>query len=76
MGLSNKPDGFLKRLLWRIGEIQSFLLLTLLYVVLWVPVGLVTRWTANWLRFKPPAQTNWQPRSDRVNRPGTLREPY
>ena len=52
------------------------LLLTLIYFLVWVPAGLLSRLLADWLRLRPPAKTNWQARPDRVNRPETLREPF
>lgn len=68
--------GFLKRLLTRIGHVQSLILLTVVYLVLWLPVGLVCRFSADWLRRKIPSGTNWWARDERVNRPETMREPF
>lgn len=73
---SSPPQGFFKRLLHRMGQIQSALLLSLLYAILWLPVGLLSRLMADWLRRKPPKRTAWLPRSERVNRPETLREAF
>ncbi len=63
-----RRDSFLKGL--------SLVLLTLLYLLVWFPAGLLSRLLADWLRLRPPLGTNWQPRPDRVNRPETLREPF
>ena len=52
------------------------LLLTLIYFLVWVPAGLLSRLLADWLRRRPPVKTNWQARPERVNRPETLREPF
>lgn len=73
---SSQPQGFFKRLLHRMGQIQSAILFSLLYAILWLPVGLLSRLMADWLRRKPPQRTAWLPRSERVNRPGTLREAF
>lgn len=69
-------NGFLKRLLTRIGHVQSLIVLTVVYVVLWLPAGLVSQLAADWLRKKAPSDTHWRARDERVNRPETLREPF
>lgn len=70
-------QGFFKRLFHRIGQIQAMLLLSLLYLVLWFPVGLIVRMMkVDWLQRKAPPETCWWPRSERVNRPETLREAF
>lgn len=66
----------LKRWLLRIGRFQSAVLLTLIYLLLWLPAGLLARLLADWLRLRSPAQTNWQPRPDRVNQPESIREQF
>lgn len=53
-----------------------FVLLTLFYLLVWLPAGFLSRLLADWLRLRPPLTTNWQPRQERVNRPETLREPF
>ena len=66
----------IKRLLARIGHFQSLVLLTLLYLVVWLPAGLCSRLLADWLRLRAPAGTNWQPRAERINQPETMRDPF
>ena len=49
---------------------------TLLYVILWLPAGLLSMLVADWLKRRPPEKSNWQPRSTRVNQSESLREPF
>lgn len=51
-------------------------LFSAVYLLIWLPAGLLSRLLADWLRLHAPAGTNWQPRSQRVNDPKTLREPF
>ncbi len=66
----------LKKILLRIGAFQSMVFLSVLYLVLWLPAGLIARLFVDWLCVKAPKDTNWLPRPERVNRPETLREPF
>lgn len=67
----------LLRILKRIGHFQSLLLLTVLYVVLWIPIGLVCRLRADWLGFKArPRTSQWWPRAARLNQPDHVKLPY
>ena len=68
--------GLIRRFLYRVGQFQSNLLLGLVYVVLWLPVGLLTQVFADWLHQKPPAKTNWWAHSERLNQPEHLRESF
>ena len=61
-------------ILKRIGRFQVAVLLSLVYLLLWFPIGLLTRFLADWLHFKPPAKTNWWVRSPRLNDPSHLKE--
>ena len=76
--MSSPPDGAgrLKRLLYRIGQFQSAVLLTVFYFLLWVPVGLLSQVLADWLRKRAPERSNWQARAERINLPESLREPF
>jgi hypothetical protein len=60
-----------KRLARRIGVFNSLVVLTLLYGVLVVPVGLVLRLVADPFRRRKPHTTNWTPR---VPAPATVEE--
>ncbi len=51
-----------KQLARRIGEFNSRVVLTLLYAVLVVPVGLILRLVADPLRRRRPQTSNWTPR--------------
>ena len=62
--------------LLRVGRFQSALLLSLIYLVLWLPVGLLTRLLADWLRRRPPEGSAWQPRDPRLNGRKHAREPF
>ena len=52
------------------------LFFTLFYFLVWFPIGRLSLLWADWLCQRPPANTNWKPRSERVNRAETLREPF
>ena len=52
------------------------LIATLLYILLWVPVGLLSMLATDWLRKRAPEKSNWQPRPARVNQPESLRKPF
>ena len=65
-----------KGILRRIGQFQSALLLSLLYLLLWVPVGLLCRVFSDWLHLRTPQRTNWWARPARVNDPAHVREPF
>lgn len=60
-----------QRLARRIGEFQSRVLLTVLYALLVMPVGLGLRLLADPLRRRRPAASNWTPRA---GAPATLEE--
>ena len=60
-----------KRFARRLADFQGRVLLTLLYVVLVVPVGLVLRLVADPLRRRQPRTSNWTPR---LPAPATLDE--
>ena len=60
-----------KRFARRLADSQGRVLLTLFYVVLIVPVGLVLRLVADPLRRRQPQGTNWTPRPPA---PATLHE--
>lgn len=60
----------------RIGQFQSALLLSALYLVCWVPAGLLTRLFADWLRWRAPDRSSWWPRDPRVNHPSHVNEPF
>lgn len=64
------------RALRRIGRFQSSLLLTLVYGLVWLPVGLVARLAADWLHRRPPRDSCWSARAERLNRPEHLRDPF
>ena len=66
----------LRRGLRRVGEFQSALLLFLLYLVCWLPVGLVSRVAADWLHRRMPERSNWWPRDQRMNQPAHVKEPF
>ena len=70
------PLGRLFRLLRHVGECINGILLTLIYIILWLPVGVLTRLLVDWLQYKQPAQTAWCARPERLNDPGHLKEPY
>ncbi len=70
------PWESLRSFLHRIGKFQSALLLSLLYLVCWVPVGLVSRVAADWLHHRMPGRSNWWPRDRRVNQPAHVKEPF
>ncbi len=60
-----------KRIASRIGDFNSRVVLTLLYAVLVIPVGLILRQVADPLRRRRPQTSNWTPR---VPPPATLDE--
>jgi hypothetical protein len=60
-----------KQLARRIGEFNSRVVLTLLYAVLVIPVGLILRLVADPLRRRRPQTSNWTPR---VPAPATVDE--
>ncbi|OGX38574.1 MAG: hypothetical protein A3C53_04315 [Omnitrophica WOR_2 bacterium RIFCSPHIGHO2_02_FULL_68_15] len=65
----------LTRLLRRLGAGPSGLLLSAVYLVVWVPAGLAARVLgADWLRRRSPRASNWSPRDVRVNAPRHLTE--
>ena len=67
----------LKGLLRRIGAWQSALLLSVMYVVAWIPVGWATILLgADWFRRRAPAGSAWRPRDPRVNDPRHVTEPF
>lgn len=66
----------LRSLLHSIGKFQSAVLLMFVYILLWLPAGLLARVFSDWLRRKPSDRTQWQPRPERFNRPSSLREPF
>jgi hypothetical protein len=66
----------LRRGLRRVGEFQSALLLSLFYLVCWVPVGLMSRVAADWLHRRMPERSNWWPRDRRMNQPAHVKEPF
>jgi hypothetical protein len=51
-----------KRIARRVADFQGRVLLTVLYLVLVAPVGLVLRLVADPLRGRRPQKTNWTPR--------------
>ncbi|MBI3333297.1 MAG: hypothetical protein HYZ93_04325 [Candidatus Omnitrophica bacterium] len=65
-----------RRFFRRLGELQAALLLSLLYLLLWIPAGLLSRLLADWLRRRPPSGSSWWPRRPRVNDPAHLRDPF
>lgn len=66
----------MRRVLLKVGHFQSSLLLCLIYLVLWVPVGLLSFLFADWLRRRRPAASAWLPRNPRLNLPEHAKEPY
>jgi hypothetical protein len=66
----------LQPILHRVGQFQAAVVLSLIYLVCWVPVGLLSRGLADWLRWRAPARSNWWPRPARVNEPAHVREPF
>jgi len=60
-----------KRIARRIGDFNGRVVLTLLYAVLVIPVGLILRQVADPLRRRRPQTSNWTPR---VPAPATLDE--
>ena len=65
-----------RQLLHRIGQFQSAVLLSLIYLVCWVPAGMLSRVMADWLRWRAPAGSNWRSRAARLNEPNHVREPF
>ncbi len=59
-----------------VGRIQSAILLSVFYVVLWVPAGLISRILIDWLHWKAPSQSNWHARPDRINDPRHTQDPF
>ena len=66
----------LKRFATRVGHAQSVLLLSLVYLLLWVPLGWMARWFTDWLKVRPEQNSHWWPRAARVNDPAHLRDPF
>ena len=66
----------IKRGLRRIGQVQAALLLSLIYVLIWVPAGLVTKAAVDWLRWRAPSRSNWWPRAERINTPTHVHESF
>ena len=64
------------RVMRRIGQFQAALILGILYILFWMPVGLLTRLLADWLMFKAPKETAWHPRQKRLNLPQHLKDPF
>ena len=64
--------GFLRRA----GKVQAAVLLGLVYLLLWIPVGLVSRLFADWLRRRTPKGSLWWDRQARLNQPQHLKDPY
>ena len=60
-----------KRFARRLADFQGRVLLTVLYLVLVVPVGLILRLVADPLRRRRPQTSNWTPR---VPAPATVDE--
>jgi len=68
--------GRLRPILMRIGHFQSTVLLTIIYVLLWLPVGIVTWLCADWLHRRPMPESGWFPRPVHWDSPEQLREPF
>ena len=65
-----------RTVLHAIGRFQSALILMVIYVLCWVPVGWITCVVADWLRRRAPSATAWQPRPSHLNEPSHAREPF
>ncbi|MBI1952836.1 MAG: hypothetical protein HYS41_01765 [Candidatus Omnitrophica bacterium] len=59
-------------LLQKLSRAFSAVLFAALYTLLWVPVGLASRFFADWLRLKRPAASQWRAREGRLNLPQHL----
>lgn len=66
----------LRFVLRRLASAPSALLWVVLYAVLWVPTGLVSRLAADWLRRSRPRATQWRARESRLNDPRHLLEGF
>ena len=66
----------MKRIFRVLGKAQAAFLLTALYFLFWVPVGILTRVFADWLCVRAPRQSNWRPRAARVNNPASVTDPF
>lgn len=64
------------RLLAFVGRCQSAFLLYLVYLVCWIPVGLLTRMLADWLHWRAPVRSNWWLRAPRMNDPSHVKDPF
>ncbi|MBI3319162.1 MAG: hypothetical protein HYZ89_01040 [Candidatus Omnitrophica bacterium] len=64
------------RVLRRVGHFQSTVLLSLIYLVCWLPVGLIARLSADWLNTRAPERSNWRLRAPRLNQPDHVRDPF
>ena len=76
MKMTERLGQTLKRLFHAIGRLQSAIVFSVFYALCWVPVGLVTRLVADWLRFREPGDSNWSPRATRVNDPRHITDPF
>lgn len=65
-----------RRLLLKVGHFQSEVILSILYIVLWLPVGLLSRFSADWLRRRAPERSAWRPRDPRLNGREHVREAF
>jgi len=67
---------WLQRVLHRVGQFQAAVLLSLIYLVCWVPVGMLSRLRADWLRRRAPAGSAWRPRAERINQPDHVHQSF
>ena len=75
-GLARRVGASLRQLLHRIGQFQAAVLLSFIYLVCWVPVGMLSRLMADWLRRRAPAGSTWQPRAERINHPDHVHQSF
>ncbi len=66
----------IRRFLRKLGRLQGALLLSLLYLLIWLPVGLLSRCMADWLRRRKPPGSAWLPRPARLNEPSHAKDPF
>ena len=76
MSPRSSPWGRWAPILRRIAEMQSAILLTVLYALLWVPIGALSFLFEDWLHRRPHSGTAWLKRTPRLNRPDHLKEPF
>jgi hypothetical protein len=76
MKLAAKRESRFRRVMRKIGEFMSSVFLGLIYLILWMPVGLLSRLLADWLVSKPPRESAWHPRPKRLDSPEHLKEPF